>query len=169
MPFSITDALYEWMHKRRIVSAVAQCLGVKESTLSSELHPARYHAKLGADELIPLCEAIRQIGYGHELRGILHRFISELENEESRELPEGDLIPQVLKLNSGLGTLSECAAHVSRMDDEAELIQLRTMLRTEMLPVLLKMEDTIEHRLKTICKRSQTVSSSIAVALTNPK
>lgn len=169
MPFSITDALYEWMHKRRIVSAVAQCLGVKESTLSSELHPARYHAKLGADELIPLCRAIRQIGYGHELRGILHRFVNELESEETPEIPEGDLVPQVLKLNRGLGTLADCAAHVNRMDDEAELIQLKTMLRTEMLPVLLKMEDTIEHRLKAIRKCPQGESLVVPIAVATKK
>ncbi|MBU0507205.1 hypothetical protein KKH27_00015 [bacterium] len=148
MGFSIVDVLYEWMCERRIITAVAQQMGVSEATLSAELRRRKSQAKLGADELIPLFNAIRAIGYGDELKGIVHRFIRELRGEELSQVPDRDIVPLVLELTRGLGILSECAAAASRADNKKELETLRRMVRHEILPVVLRMESLIEHRLQ---------------------
>jgi hypothetical protein len=150
MSFSMTEVLYEWMHELRIVSAVAQEMGIKESTLSAELRPTNAHAKLGVDELVPLFNAIRKIGYGTELEGIQHRFIGALRDSNLTEMPETDMVPQVLALARGLGILCDCAGRIPQLSDTAELSRLCTMLRTEILPVVLKMESMMASRLKDI-------------------
>jgi hypothetical protein len=153
MAFSITQALYDWMHERRIVSAVAREMGINENTLSAELRSHRSQAKLGADELIPLFEAIRRIGYGQELDGILHQFCAALHDGTVVELDDGDMVPHVLKLTKSLGILSDCAARIPLTTDEDELARVSIMLRTEVLPVILKMEDMVSTRLKYLRER----------------
>jgi hypothetical protein len=159
MAFSITEVLYEWMHEKRIVTAVAREMGTLETTLSAKLRPSNPHAKLGADELAPLFQAIRRVGYGAELEGILHRFIGEIRDTEFTEIPETDLVPQVLALARGLGILCDCASRIPRIQDEAELTRLCIMLRTEILPVVLKMESMITARIKEMHRT--TISPSV--------
>ncbi len=111
---------------------------------------------MGADELIPLFQAIRNIGYGSELEGILHRFIGALRDSDRKESAETtDMVPQVLALARGLGILSDCAGRIPHVRDEVELTRLCTMLRTEILPVVLKMESMMASRIKEI-RRTQT-------------
>jgi hypothetical protein len=153
MAFSITQALYDWMHERRIVSSVAREMGMNENTLSAELRSHRSQAKLGADELIPLFEAIRRIGYGRELDGIIHQFCAALHNGTPDEDNDGDLVPHVLTLTKSLGILSECAARIPQSVDESELARVSIMLRTEVLPVILKMEDMVSARVKDLRSR----------------
>ena len=155
MAFSISQVLYDWMHEKRIVSAVAQEMRIKEATLSAELRPSNPHAKLGADELIPLFQAIRNIGYGSELEGILHRFTGALRDSDLSEIPETDLVPHVLTLARGLGMLSDCVVRIPQVQDEVELTRLCTMLRTEILPVVLKMESMMTARLRDIRRTSK--------------
>jgi hypothetical protein len=155
MSFSITNALYDWMHEKRIVTAVAQAMGMKDSTLAAQLRPASLGHKLGADDLIQLCEAIRKIGYGRELQGILLQYHQALDEGTAVDPGDADLVPHVLKLVQTLGVISECAAKIPTITDEDELTKLCTMLRTEILPVVLQMESAIVTRLKTIRKRKR--------------
>jgi hypothetical protein len=152
MSASIAERLYDWIHERRIMSALAQEMGVKESTLSAELRPNQSSAKLGADSLVPLCQAIRNIGYGKELDGILHEFIMDLRGTNPLSIPDKDLVPHVIIMARGLGVLSSCAAKIPRMNNEAELVQLCTILRTELLPVIMQMDATIDARLRVLRK-----------------
>ena len=149
MSYSVTQALYDWMHEKRLIRAVAREMGISESTLAAELCPGR-GAKLGADELISLFHAIRRIGYAEELNGILYNYVGELKGTELADVPDQDLIPQVLKLSKSLGILSDCAARIGQISDEDELTKLNTMLRTEVLPVVMRMESTISSRIHAI-------------------
>ena len=149
MSYSVTQALYDWLSEARLIRAVAQEMGVREGTLSSQLCPGR-GAKLGADELVPLFHAIRNIGYGSELNGILYQYIAELKGDELANVPDQDLVPHVLKLSKSLGILSNCAARISQISDVDELSGLNTMLRTEVLPVVINMENTIATRIATL-------------------
>jgi hypothetical protein len=159
MSYSIAQVLYDWMHEKRIVLPIAREMGINPSTLAAELRQQRTQAKLGADELIPLFNAIRRIGYGSELKGILHQFVAEMEGREVADLPDQDLIPHVLRLNRSLGILADCAARISTISDEAELARIYTMLRTEVLPVILKMESTVASRIKDIRKSKRGVTA----------
>ena len=150
MQFSITEALHDWMNKRRIISAVAQKMGKNATTLSAELRPSRYEAKLGADELVPLFNAIREIGYGDELNGILFRYIKSLKGEANVLVADDEIIPLVLQLSCVFSSFTECMARVPKSNDEEELIRVRRVLRTEILPALLKMEDLLEGRLRKV-------------------
>jgi hypothetical protein len=142
----ISEVLYEWLTRRRLVSVVARKMGVNENTLSGKLRPAHSQARLAADELVTLFQAIRDAGYGNELRGVLHQFTESLRGHEQEGFPDADLVPHVLSLSQSLGTLASCAARIQQITDPEELSQLLTMLRTQMLPVILKMEDTIVAR-----------------------
>jgi hypothetical protein len=150
MAFSLSEALYEWLHKRRIVSEVAQEMGVKVVTLSAELRPTNPQAKLGVEELRPLFAAIRRIGYGKELEGILHHFVESLRETDSEAVPDEDMFSNAVILAKSMGMLFDCADRVSTMRDEAELVKLSTMLRTEVLPAVLQMEKMVQKRLKVV-------------------
>lgn len=156
MSYSVTQALYDWLHEKRLIRAVSREMGISESTLAAELCPDR-GAKLGADELIPLFQAIRRIGYGDELNGILYYYIGELKGLELAHVPDEDLVPQVLKLSKSLGILSDCAARIAQISDEDELSNLNTMLRTEVLPVVMKMESTISSRIQAVQKSKRKI------------
>jgi hypothetical protein len=162
MAFSLSEALYEWMHKRRIVSDVAMEMGVKVVTLSAELRPTNSQAKLGVDELRPLFAAIRRIGYGKELEGILHQFVASLYDDSTEESDQEDMYSNAVVLAKSLGMLFDCADRVPTMRDEAELVKLSTMLRTEVLPAVLQMEKLAQSRLKTVRGKS------IGFSLTSP-
>lgn len=150
MSYSITRVLYGWMHKRRIVTDVALEMNVPVTTLCAELSPKRFAAKLGADSLVPLFQAIRQAGYGEELNGILFGFIRELKGEELASIADEDLVPQVLSLARSLGNLSECADRIPRISQMDELQKIHTLLITEMLPVVLQMESIIVSRMNVL-------------------
>ncbi|MFZ5432161.1 MAG: hypothetical protein ACOZB3_00155 [Calditrichota bacterium] len=147
MEYSIVGVLHDWMHKKRITKAVAQQMGKNENTFYAEISQRPNGAKLGADDLVPLFNAIRAIGYGDELRGILKRFISELKGLDLQKIPDSELIPRVLHMQIGLATFLECAARIPSIMDTEELLTVRRLLNTEIVPVLMKMDYTIELRL----------------------
>jgi hypothetical protein len=139
---------------------------VYENTLSAELRSHRSQAKLGADQLIPLFGAIRRIGYGAELDGILHQFYAALRDGAQSDLDEGDLVPHVLKLTKSLGILSDCVARIPKTTDEEELARVSIMLRTEVLPVILKMEDMVSARLDYLrSRRKKHILNSTSIAI----
>ena len=150
MSYSITQVLYDWMHEKRIVTLVAKEMGVKDSTLSAKLRPSNPQAKLTADELVPLFEAFRRVGYGKESEGVLYEFIQALQNRDAHLENDETMIPLVLSLAKRLGMLSECAGKIDTINDDGELVRLCTMLRTEVLPVILRMEAIVDARLKKI-------------------
>jgi hypothetical protein len=153
MDFSLTNALYEWMHERRIVNAVAREMGVYETTLHAELRPTNHSAKLGADTLIPLCRAIRRLGYGHELDGLLHQFMREMRDCSDNQREEKDIVSQVLTLGRSLGMLAECADRIPHITDEAELVRLATAVRTQVLPTVMQIESIIANQLVKVRKK----------------
>ena len=158
MAFSITKTLYDWMHKRRIVSEVAAEMGVKDVTLLAELRPTTPNAKLGADELIPLFQAIRTIGYGKELEGILYQFVCGLRGSEADgTVIIDDMRDHVVELAKSLKMLFECADCLPRLTDAEELARISTMLQTEVLPVVLQMTRIVQSRLET-ARRTQTLT-----------
>jgi hypothetical protein len=144
---SIVETLYYWMHSRRIESEVATEMGIPVATLSAKLSPARPQAKLGADELVPLFEAIRKIGYENELQGVIYRFVRELKGEDLQQTADEDLVPQMFSLLRSMGILAQIADGISRNDNVAELEKMRTMLSTEVLPVVLQMESILTSRI----------------------
>jgi hypothetical protein len=147
MAGTITEILYDWLHKRRLVTAVAERMGINPITLSAELRPTNGQAKLGADELVPLFDAIRALGYGRELRGIVQRFIAELKGKDWLTIPDDQLEPLIVQLTRGLAFFSEFAVRVPSQTDERELVRMRTLLRTEIVPAIMRLEDTIERSL----------------------
>jgi hypothetical protein len=162
MQYSVTQALYDWLHEKRLIRAVAREMAVSESTLAAQLCPGR-GAKLGADDMVPLFEAIRRIGYGAELNGILYQYIGELKGAANADVADQNLIPHVLKLSRSLGILSECAGRISEISDEEELVRLCTMLRTEVLPVVMKMEGTVVSRLQSLRKSKRKVHVEVVM------
>jgi hypothetical protein len=139
------------MNKRRIESEVAREMDVPVATLSAKLSPKRPQAKLAADELLPLFEAIRRIGYGSELRGVVYRFLRDLRGDEQEAVAEEkNLVPQILTLVKCLGMMSECANGIHSSTNVAELDKMRIMLRTEVLPVVLQMESILASRVETL-------------------
>jgi hypothetical protein len=153
--YSITLVLYEWMHERRIVSAVAQVMGISGSTLSAKLRPTAAQARLSADELVSLFAAIREVGYRTELEGILHGFNEACRGIESVKTGPVAMVPQVLALAKGVGVLSDSAGRISRMNHEADLQRLCIMVRTEILPIVLQVECLLMRRLEKVRKNKR--------------
>jgi hypothetical protein len=153
---SISRVLYEWL---RLVSEVARALGADESNLSRKLRANKYRTRLSADELFPLLDAIREAGYGEELVGMLHPFLEGMRTEAFCADP-GNLMAHMQKLGKGVTLLFECAARVPQMNDPDEIRKLKIQVRTEVLPVVLQMEDLLDRRLEKITK-SKRVRSSV--------
>jgi len=148
MSASITETLYEWMLRRRIMTEVAREMGVNVNTLAGELRPSNPQAKLGADELTPLFAAVRRVGYGHELRGILHGFIRDLKGENDLTwADEREFVPNALMLSKCVGLLCDSASKLDQIEDEAELARMRSMIRSELLSVAVRMEAIVDSRL----------------------
>jgi hypothetical protein len=146
---SLTRVLIDWMHDRRIVSVVAQKMGVDASNLAAKLRASKYSTRLSADDLVLLCNAIRQAGYGKELRGILHSFLEGIDERVPGAEPL-DLMEHVLALTKGVSSLFDCAARIPHMSNPKEIRRLKIQLRTEVLPVVLQMEVLLDQRLKAI-------------------
>jgi hypothetical protein len=150
-PRPITDLLYTWMHRKRIVAEVARELGVHEQTLSAELRPHHPIAKLGANQLVPMFDALRKLGYGNELDGILNRFVQELKGQAAETAPaDGDLTPHVLALYRSLSALPTGDTLLSSIKDRAELAGLSVLLQTEILPMVLRMDAMVSARLEAV-------------------
>jgi hypothetical protein len=164
MSHLISMELYNWMNERRIESEVAREMGVPVATLLAELCPGRASAKLGADHLVPLFDAIRRIGYGREVQGILYRFVQELKGEELADAPDDDLVPQILRMVQSLGSLSARAIRVSPDTNATELQKIRILLSTELLPVVLQMEGLVATRIESLrtAKRRREPALSLA-------
>jgi hypothetical protein len=150
MCYSITQVLYDFLHNNRIMTEVAQEMGRNSSTLSAELRPNHTRAKLGADELLPLFKAIRVIGYGDQLDGILHEFMMHARGDNVNGVTDSDFIPLTLQVNHSVGLLSSVAERVSKSTDEKELVHASSILRAEALPVLVRMGTIIDSRLDKI-------------------
>jgi len=156
MKSPISTTLFEWLKETRIIAAVAKRMGKPKSTLASELRSRNHQAKLGADELVPLFQAIREMGYETELRGIVRRFMQELEGEHTEPVTSDQYGPQLFTLVKCIGVLSESAARIDNLEEAQQLVRLKTMIRTEILPAICKMEDIVESRLDYVRGKSKT-------------
>jgi hypothetical protein len=134
------------MGEYRIASDVAREMGVPVATLSAELRPNHCSAKLGADSLVPLFKALRDLGYNAELNGILATYITELQGEEISEVSQQDMVLMMLDLYTHLGTLSAAARRITQMKDDSELCDLEVTIRTEILPRFLAILKSVEAR-----------------------
>jgi hypothetical protein len=148
MSLLISEVVHRWLHERRIISEVAEEMGKSVSTLSAELRPSRTNAKLGADDLIPLFNAVRQIGYGRELDGILYSFIAELKGDDLPAASDDDLLPEVLKLTSSVGDVFQWISQPSRTENTAELERILDELQSQVLPAALQLERLVSSRLR---------------------
>lgn len=156
---SITRTLYEWLKQRRLMAAVAQRMGIPHSTLAAELQGEKYKAKLGADELVPLFCAIREIDGDAELNGILKKFIRELEGEEVMAATADEFGQLLFGVIQGIGVLSQSAAQIESLNGRRELAKLKTKIRAEIIPAVYKLEDIIDARLSAARKTAATKSA----------
>ena len=165
MEDSISKALYRWLIRRRILSEVARQMNVDESNLSAKLRANKNRTRLAADELFPLCKAIRDAGYGKELKGILHPFVEELRgaDAEPTDSSESDIVTRVLALGKGMSLLFDCAARISKMTNPAEIRELKTVVRTEILPVVLQADDLLDRRLKKVTHSKPVRARVVAI------
>jgi hypothetical protein len=153
--YSITEVLHDWMLSRRIITDVAREMGMNSSTLAAKLRPNAIQSHLNADELLPLFKAARKAGYGKELDGILHHFMREAEGAESVKPSSTSLLTQVRSLITNSAMLFDSADRISKMKDPKEIRALRTMVSTEMLPVMLQVDSLLDRRLTKILKRAR--------------
>ena len=133
MDGSITKVLYEWLLKRRIISDVAAEMGLDGSTLAAKLRPKATQARLTADELIPLCQAIRKAGaqYSKELDGILHRFTRDLFGAEPVKADPTVLLSSVFELSKGMGELLSNTEQIAKSNDPDVIRRLQTLVSSE--------------------------------------
>jgi hypothetical protein len=162
---SLSHVLFIWLHERRIVADLARHMGIDKSTLSAKLSPRKNRARLAADDLIPLFDAIREIGYGKELSGILHPFLEAMQGTDPVNINPADQVAQLAALGKGVSTLFDCAARVPQMKDPEELRRLKIQVRTEVLPLVLQMEAILDQRLQKVTKAEHVHGSEPHVEL----
>lgn len=159
MEHSITQVLYDWLSQKRLVSAVARRMGVNENTLLAKLKPGTTTARFTADELLPLCDAIRDAGYGEELIGIMKEY-SELLLGEIRATPNtSDLQLQMVKLMTAIGSISAQIGDKARHSTEKDLVVLLNKLRTEVLPIVVQLEADLSDRLRAVRRKDKPAGS----------
>ena len=156
MSSSITQTLFHWMKEKRIIAPVAKRMGIPYSTLVAELRSDPHQAKLGADRLAPLFQAIRASQYGHELQGLVRSFVRELEGDEPATVSTKDYGASLLTLVTCIGELSKSASQIKDAKSERELNRLKTMIRTEIIPAVYKLEDIIDRRLVRLQKKEKS-------------
>ena len=76
MDYSITQVLHEFLKKRQLIKEIADRMGMKYPTLAGKLNGT--YAKLTADELLLLCMAIREAGYGKDPNGPISSGVNRL-------------------------------------------------------------------------------------------
>ena len=168
MVSSITRTLHHWLKENRLTVAVAQRMGISESTLSSELRNSNHQAKLGADQLVPLFHAIRDLGYGAELDGIVARFVKELEGEESQPASVEQFSALLFEMMDGIGVLSKSANRIDAIKTERELMRLKTKIRTEIIPAVFKLEDIVDTRLEQVRSKVSEPAAGLEAFATEP-
>lgn len=152
MTDSIAQDLYLWMHKRRIIPLVAKQMGLDVSTLTAKLACKKNRGHLMADELIPLFDAIREVGWGKELDGLMYPYLEVMRGAERASASPADEISHLLALGQGVSTLFSCASRIPTMTDPAELRRLKIQVRTEVLPLVLQLEALLDKRLQKVTK-----------------
>lgn len=148
MSYSITQVLYNFLRQNRIMADVARELDRSLATLSAELRPTNTHAKLGADELVPIFEAIRAIGWGDRLEGIITEFFLHARGDKGvNSVSETDFVPMIMQMNSTLGLVSRVAERVATSTNEKELVSTAALLRAQLLPTVVRMGTIVDMRL----------------------
>ena len=83
--------------------------------------------------------------------GILSRYITELKGEPADVSPlDSDLTPYVLALYRSLGAFPTGDTPLSGVKDRAELAGLSVLLRTDILPMVLRMDAMVSARLEAV-------------------
>lgn len=159
MSYQISEVLFDWLQKKRLISAVARRMNVVENTLISQLRPSTSTSKFAADDLIALFDAIRDEGYGAELVGIIKEYSDRLQGEIKNLPGEQDMQVQVYRLMSGIGGITERLADTSKHSSERDLVALLNKLRTEVLPVVLQLEAILADRLEKVRRKARGTAS----------
>ncbi|MCC6475602.1 hypothetical protein IT157_00990 [bacterium] len=162
MAYQITEVLFDWLQKKRLVSAVARRMGVNENTLLSELRPTTNTAKFAADDLLPLFDAIRDVGYGYELVGIVKEYGLRLQGEIEQISGTPDMQAQVFRLVSGIGSIAEHISDRAKHSSEADIVALLNKLRVELLPSLVELEAILADRLENVRQRKRGIGGAPA-------
>jgi hypothetical protein len=121
---------------------------MNESTLLSQLRPTTHTSKFAADDLLPLFNAIRDAGYGDELAGILCEYSLRLSGEIKPGANKADLQNQMVRLMGAIGVISSQLSDISRHSSERDLVALLNTLRTEVLPIVVQLENDLGDRLR---------------------
>lgn len=158
MSYQISEVLFDWLQKKRLISAVARRMNVVENTLIAQLRPSTSTSKFAADDLIALFDAIRDEGYGAELVGIVKEYTDRLHGEIKNLPGELDMQVQIYRLMSGIGGITERLADSAKHSSERDLVALLNKLRTEVLPVVLQLEAILADRLDKVRRRDQGAS-----------
>jgi hypothetical protein len=148
MEYSISQVLFDWLSRKRLVTTVARRMGMNESTLLSQLRPSTHTAKFAADDLIPLFNAVRDAGYGDELAGILCEYTQRLTGDIKPGNSKADLQNQMVRLMGAIGVISSQLSDKSRHSTERDLVTLLNTLRTEVLPIIVQLENDLGDRLR---------------------
>lgn len=82
--------------------------------------------------------------------------MQELEGEHAEPVTADQYSPQLLTLVKCIGVLSESAARIDDLEATPQLVRLKTMIRTEILPAICKMEDIVESRLAHVRRKAKT-------------
>lgn len=160
MAYLITEVLFDWLQKKRLISAVARRMGVNENTLISQLRPTTNTAKFAADDLVPLFDAIREAGYAQELIGIVREYAERLQGDILTVGSQESEQTQLMRLVSGVGAIAEQLADNTKRSNEADLVTLLNRLRTEVFPTLLQLEANLADKLSAVRKHKRGVDGS---------
>ena len=153
MTSSISYTLYLWLKEKRLMEAVAKRMGKPHSTLVAELKGAKYRSKLGADELVPLFQAIRETDYRTEFEGILKKYLRELGGEQTEFVSVHQFGTLLFSVMQSVATLSKPGDRIENLKTARELSLMKTKIRTEIVPAVYKLEAIVDDQLALMRER----------------
>ena len=143
----ISHVLHEFLHTRRILAEVARRLDTKLSTLAAELNPNAGYAKFGIDDFERLCKAVREIGYGGEMDGILHEYFENLKDHKIDTETSDNLVVLSASLMSKTAALADGTMKLLDSSDDAQLQVIKQMIRSELIPTAMRLTYLIDRQL----------------------
>ncbi|MCB9369607.1 MAG: hypothetical protein H6507_10915 [Calditrichaeota bacterium] len=150
MTVTITERLHDFLFEKKLITEVAKRMGKKLTTLASELNPGASYAKFGINDFLPLCVAVREMGYGDELDAILHEYFEALKSgtsSQSEPYSSQELSAMVVELMTNTATLANKASKLFGTTDKRELREVRSLISQHLLPTALKLAASIDSEL----------------------
>jgi len=144
----ISKILHEFLTTHRIMADVARRIDGNLSTLASELNPKCGYAKFGIDDLPRLCKAVREIGYGKEMDGILHEYFETFRDSRPVSETTDNLAVLTSSLMAKTAALADGTAKLLNSTDDRNLRVVRQLIKSELIPTALRLGSLIDDRLK---------------------